>query len=158
VNATDPSNSLLLIFPSKVDRWILGLMAVPLGLSVVAVTSALLAHPPLPAALLIVSVEVVILVFVPRLLKSTRYLVGDRELIVRSSLFRWRIPIDSIDSIRPSRSPASSPALSLDRLEITYEGGRKLLISPQDREGFLAAVVARSRHLHRAGEQVRRSH
>ena len=153
----DPSSSFVLTFPSKVDRWIPWLMAVPLSLSVVAVISALLAHPPLPAAVLIVSVEVVILVFVPRTLKSTRYLVGDRELIVRSGLFRWRIAIDSIESIQPSRSLQSSPALSFDRLEITYEGGRRLLISPQDREGFLDAVVARSRHLHRAGEQVRRT-
>lgn len=153
----DPSGSFVLIFPSKVDRWILWLMAVPLGLSVAAVTSALLAHPPLSAAILMVSLEIVILGFIARTFKSTRYLVGDRELIVRSGPFRWRIAIDSIESIRPSRSPLSSPALSLDRLEITYSGGRRLLISPQDREGFLAAIVARSRHLHRAGEQVRRT-
>lgn len=77
--------------------------------------------------------------------------MGDRELLVRSGPFRWRIAIDGIESIRPSRSPLSSPALSLDRLEITYGGGRRLLISPEDREGFLEAIVARSRHLHRAG-------
>ena len=35
--------------------------------------------------------------------------------------------------------------MSLDRLEIRYGGGRRLLISPKDREGFLEAVVARSR-------------
>ena len=90
------------------------------------------------------------------MLRSTRYEVADREVIVRSTPFRWRIEIESIESIRPSRSPASSPALSLDRLEIRYGGGRTLLVSPKDREGFLAAVVARSRHLHRAGEHVRR--
>jgi hypothetical protein len=153
----DPSDSFVLSFPSKVDRWILWLMAVPLGISVAAVTSALLAHPPLAAAVLMVSVEVFVLGFILLTFKSTRYLVGDQELIVRSGPFRWRIVIDGIESIRPSRNPLSSPALSLDRLEITYGGGRRLLISPQDRDGFLAAVVARSRHLHRAGEQVRRT-
>ncbi len=152
----DPASSLVLIFPSKVDRWILVLMAVPLAISVVAVGSALASHPPLPAVLLMVGLEVVILALVSRTFKSTRYEVTSREVIARSGPFRWRIEIDGIESIRPSQSVISSPALSLDRLEIRYAGGKTLLVSPQDREGFLAAVVERSRHLHRAGEHVRR--
>lgn len=152
----DPASALVLIFPSKVDRWILWLTAIPLAVSMVAVGSALLAHPPLSAALLMVGLEVVVLGFITLTFKSTRYEVTDREVIARSGPFRWRIGIDGIESIRPSRSPLSSPALSLDRLEIRYAGGRMLLVSPENREGFLEAVVARSRHLHRAGEQVRR--
>ena len=152
----DSSSSLVLIFPSKVDRWILWLMAIPIGVSLVAVGSALGAHPPLGAVLLMVGIEVVVLGFITLNFKSTRYEVTDREVIVRSWPFRWRIGIDGIESIHPSRSPASSPALSLDRLEIRYGGGKALLVSPKDRVGFLEAVVARSRHLHRAGEQVRR--
>jgi hypothetical protein len=152
----DPSSSSVLIFPSKVDRWILWLMAVPLIFSVAAVTSALLAHPPLSAAILMVSLEVAVLGFITLTFKSTRYLVGDRELIIRSGPFRWRIAIDGIESVVPSRNPLSSPALSLDRLEIRYGSGRRLLISPQDREGFLEALMARSRLLHREGEQIRR--
>jgi hypothetical protein len=46
--------------------------------------------------------------------------------------------------------------MSLDRLEIRYAGGRKLLVSPEDREGFQEAVVARSRDLVRDGVQIRR--
>ena len=145
-----------LTFPSKVDWWIVALMAIPLGISIVVVGSALRANPPLPAVLLMVGIEVLVLALIVGTLRSTRYEVTDPEVIVRSPPFRWRIEIESIESIRPSRSPASSPALSLDRLEIRYGGGRTLLVSPKDREGFLAAVVARSRHLHRAGEHVRR--
>jgi hypothetical protein len=156
MHAMAPSSSLVLVFPSKVDRWILALMAVPLGASVVAVGSALTAHPPLAAVFLMVGLELLVLGFILLTFRSTRYEVTGREVVARSSPFRWRIEIDSIESIRPSRSPASSPALSLDRLEIRYGGGRTLLVSPQDREGFLAAVVERSRHLHRAGEHVRR--
>ena len=154
MNHADPP---ALVFPSKIDRWILWLMAVPLSLSVWAVASALLARPPLSAVILMVSLEVFLLGFLTLTFKSTRYLVDDQELIVRSGPFRWRIVIDDIESIVPSRSPLSSPALSLDRLEITYKKGWKLLISPQDRDGFLEAVVARSRHLHREGEQIRRA-
>jgi Bacterial PH domain len=151
-----PPTSLSLIFPSKVDRWIIALMAIPLGASVVAIGSAVLAAPSPGAVFFLVGVELLLLGFILLTFRSTRYEVTDREVIARSSPFRWRIEIESIESIRPSRSPTSSPALSLDRLEIRYAGGRTLLVSPRDREGFLAAVVARSRHLHRAGEHVRR--
>jgi hypothetical protein len=144
------------VFPSKVDRWIVALMIVPFGISIVVVGSALRANPPLPALVLLVGIEVLVLVLIVGTLRSTRYEVADREVIVRSPPFRRRIGIESIESIRPSRSPVSSPALSLDRLEIRYSGDRRILVSPRDREGFLAAVVTRSRHLHREGEHVRR--
>jgi hypothetical protein len=150
------SSSSALVFPSKVDSWIVALMILPLTVSIGVVGSALRANPPLPAVFLMVGIEVLVLALITATVRSTRYEVTDREVIVRSPPFRWRIEIDSIESIRPSRSPVSSPALSLDRLEIRYDGDRRILVSPRDREGFLAAVVARSRHLHRAGEHVRR--
>ena len=125
-------------------------------ISAAAVTSALLAGPPLPAAFLMVGLEVLIVALIAWTYRGTRYLVTDREVIARSGPFRWRIEIAGIESIRPSRSPLSSPAMSLDRLEIRYAGGRRLLISPEDREGFLEAVVARSRNLTRDRVQVRR--
>lgn len=152
----DPYGSLVLVFPSKVDRWIVALMILPLGISVVVMGAALRANPPLPALLLLVGIELLVLTLIVGTVRSTRYEVTAHEVVVRSPPFRWRIAIDSIESIRPSRSPVSSPALSLDRLEIRYDGDRRILVSPRDREGFLAAVVERSQHLHRAGEHVRR--
>jgi Bacterial PH domain len=152
----DPSDSLILIFPSKVDGWILLLAALPLAILTVVVSSALTAGPPLGAVALMVGLEVAVLGGIFLTLRSTRYEVTRHEVIARSGLFRWRIAIDDIESIHPSRSPASSPALSLDRLEIRHGGGRPLLVSPKDREEFLKAIAARSQHLHRAGEQVRR--
>jgi hypothetical protein len=152
----DPASSHVLVFRSKIDRWILWLIALPLAFSMVAVGSALTAHPPSSAAILIVGLEVALLGLIALTFKSTRYEVTAREVIARSGPFRWRIGIDDIESIRPSQSLISSPALSVHRLEIRYAGGRTLLISPADREGFLAAVVTRSPHLHRAGEHVRR--
>jgi hypothetical protein len=146
----------VLIFRSKVDRWLLALVAVPLALSVGATVSALLAHPPFEAVLLIVGLEVLVLLFVSWTFRSTYYLVSDREVVARSGLFRWRIEIATIESIRPSRNPASSPAMSLDRLEVRYGHGRTLLVSPADRIDFLDAIVVRSPGLRRVGEEVRR--
>lgn len=148
----------MLIFPSKVDRWLLALIAVPLAFSVVATASAFLAHPPLEAGLvivLVVGVEGLLFAFICWTFRSTRYEVTDREVIARSGPFRWRIEIATIESIRPSRSPASSPAMSLDRLEIRYGHGRFLLVSPEDRIRFLDAIVVRAGGLRRIGEEVR---
>lgn len=152
----DPSDSLVLIFPSKVDAWIFLLAAIPLGVSLAVVGTALTAAPPAGAVALMVGLEVAVLAGIFLTLRSTRYEVSRHEVIARSGLLRWRVAIDDIESIHPSRSLASAPALSLDRLEIRHRGGRPLLVSPKDREELLKAIVARSQHLHRAGDQVRR--
>ena len=74
------------------------------------------------------------------LLLSTAYRVNDGILRVRSGPFSWTIPLDEIHATRPSRSLVSSPALSLDRIEIQYGSGRSILVSPKDRKGFLDAI------------------
>lgn len=77
------------------------------------------------------------------LLASTYYRIDASALIVRSGPFRWTVPLSEIRSVRPSRSLLSSPALSLDRIRIDYGRGRSLMVSPRDREGFLAAIQRR---------------
>ncbi|MFQ5610075.1 MAG: PH domain-containing protein [Woeseiaceae bacterium] len=43
--------------------------------------------------------------------------------------------------MQPTRNPLSSPALSLDRLKITYgPKNRKVLVSPADKESFVQAL------------------
>lgn len=77
------------------------------------------------------------------LLASTYYRIEASALIVRSGPFRWTVPLSEIRSVRPSRSLMSSPALSLDRVRIDYGRGRSLLVSPRDREGFIATIQRR---------------
>ena len=60
-------------------------------------------------------------------------------LIIRSGVFRWRVPIRQIESVTPTNNPSSAPALSLDRLEIRY-GPKTILVSPADQEGFVRAL------------------
>ncbi|MDB4308501.1 PH domain-containing protein [Porticoccaceae bacterium] len=71
---------------------------------------------------------------------STSYVVGAQQLNVRSGPFSWSIPLADINSVTASRSGLCSPALSLNRLEIDYGSGRKLLVSPVDLDGFKAAL------------------
>jgi hypothetical protein len=42
--------------------------------------------------------------------------------------------------VEETRNPLSSPALSLDRLKITYGNGKRIMISPADKIGFLKAI------------------
>ena len=67
---------------------------------------------------------------------DVRYWIADSVLHVRASFFRWKIPVDSIISVTPSRSFLSAPALSLDRLAILHKKGT-VMISPRDERAFL---------------------
>jgi hypothetical protein len=73
-------------------------------------------------------------------LVSTFYQVEGHVLLIRCGPFRWRIPLAEIKSVRNSRSVASSPALSLRRLQIDYGLGQSILVSPADRVGFMKAL------------------
>jgi len=53
------------------------------------------------------------------------------------------VPLQAVQRLRATHNPLSSPALSLDRIEVSY-GERRVLISPQDKGGFVTAVLRRS--------------
>jgi hypothetical protein len=77
--------------------------------------------------------------------KSTYYVIEGATLIVKSAFMKWRIDIHHIDEITPTRNPMSSPALSLDRLEIRYRQQgkiRTILVSPNEKRRFLEALRA----------------
>lgn len=59
---------------------------------------------------------------------------------MRCGPFRTRIALDQVRSVKPSRSLASAPALSLDRLAIAYGRFGTVLISPRNKAGFIAAL------------------
>lgn len=74
---------------------------------------------------------------------STRYILSDRELLIRAGPLRWRVPLQEINVIEPTRNPLSSPALSFDRLRIDYARGRSVMISPRNKDAFLRDIEAR---------------
>lgn len=82
------------------------------------------------------------------ILFDTGYRLDDEHLHVRSGPLRFRVRLDEIESVKPTRNPLSSPALSLDRLEIRRRGRwGPVLISPQRRREFLVALADRAPHL-----------
>ena len=122
------------IFPSKIDWWLFGsLLLILLGISAMTVADGLYFVPlsMLPA-----------LAFIVWLLRRTYYAVEPptQTLRVVSAPLTWRVPIDKITRVQDSRSVLSSPALSIDRLKISYNRYDELLISPRDKAGFIVAL------------------
>ena len=127
------------VYRSKVDVWlVVVLIGVPIGL-----VDFLLDGVGIDdrfATLLMIAVVVAMLGLFLWLCASTRYSVIGEFLSVKSGPFSWMIPIDEITSIEPTHNPASSPALSLDRLVIRYSHGAELMISPKDKSGFIGEL------------------
>lgn len=126
-------------FASRVDRWLIVVLVATVVVQVIAIAAAGAASGAVPAVMAGVVVLFLTVILFTWLLRGTYYEVSGDTLRVVSGPYRVRIPIDSIDSIEPTRSPLSSPALSLDRLRIRY-GKKQVLVSPADKRGFLRAL------------------
>ena len=133
---------------SKIDGWLIGVLDLAIIGSVVAgfVTARTGSISGWITAAVIVVVGVGLPVW---LLVSTRYVIGDDQLLIRSGPLTWRIPLADISSITPTRNPLSSPALSLDRLRIEYGARRSVMISPRDAARFINDIEQARRHLAR---------
>lgn len=129
-------------FPSKVDAWLAAIIGVSIVVDIGASAYVVVLNAPgawfVAPLLLVVGALLPLWIFL-----STDYRIDDERLAIRSGPFRWSIPLDQIASIQPTNNPLSSPALSLDRLEITQASGRTIRISPRDQAGFLAELNGR---------------
>lgn len=127
-------------YATAVDGWIVAVTLAAIGL---ALAEAILVFPTSPSAAF-GSMTIVLLVagFVGAFSYPCEYLLETDHLLIRAGLARWRIPYARITAIEPSRSLWAGPALSLRRVKIGY-GRRFVLVSPRDREDFIAALRAR---------------
>ena len=89
------------------------------------------------------------------LLRTTDYTITDTHLRIRCGPLRWSVPLADVRAIGPTRNALSSPALSLDRLRIEYSHSLAVLVSPDDKEGFLGALRTRAPGLARVSPVVR---
>jgi Bacterial PH domain len=126
-------------FPSKRDWW-LGLLI--WGLVLLAAVPALL-KPGKGQFIIMIAV----ILFVGWIWFGTGYEISDDELKIRCGPFRQRIPLQEIKEIKKTRSPLSSPACSLDRMEVKYGKSKRVMISPADKENFIKAIIEKSPHI-----------
>jgi hypothetical protein len=136
------------IYKSKVDWWMWPALGIPiLGIAAV-LYQGLTRHTD---TLWVASIAGAAMLFVyGGLVFPMRYTIEDTGLRVRAGLFlHLFVPWDRYRSAELTRNPLSSPALSLQRIRITYvkPNGKEawVMISPTDREQFLRDVDAARR-------------
>ena len=129
-------------FKSAVDLWLLVIVALVVIISFgVSIRLVLQSSPA--GYLRVIGVMIVGIGLPLWLLYSTRYVVIDEVLQIQSGPFKWTIPITSISQVVETNNPLSSPALALQRFEITYGESKTVMVSPKDRKGFLEAIGQR---------------
>ena len=81
--------------------------------------------------------NMLVTVFVIYLLLNTFYVINDAVLEIKCGfLYAKAINIKTIYKIEETNNPISSPATSLDRLELFYDEFDSVLISPKDKAKF----------------------
>lgn len=124
-------------FRSKIGAIIVVPAALVLLLGGASAANAMASGRPVLAAVLTLPIALVAWIAL-----TTRYTLTSDHLAIRSAFLNSRIPLRTIRRVRPTSTILSAPALSLDRLEITHDAGIAV-ISPADRERFLAEIRAR---------------
>lgn len=143
------------VYPSKIDRWLAVVLWVAILAMVVSAGSLWAAAGPPALRFGVSALPLAMAAFMVWFLRGTRYELHPDRLVVRSGPFRWTVPLAAIREVRPTRNPLSSPALSLDRLEIAYRGSRLgIMISPEPRGVFLQDLAARTPHLELRGDRL----
>lgn len=120
-------------------------MLVAVAGMILALISVMITETPWPVRIGVAGATVLVLGLLFSIFTRTHYTVAHGELRVVSGPFRRTIPLSEISNIEASRNPLSSPALSLDRLKISYGNKKYVLISPADKSGFLSAVANSTR-------------
>ncbi|WP_295771349.1 PH domain-containing protein [uncultured Mucilaginibacter sp.] len=112
-------------------------LVIPLGVVFIA-TSVPMVMDGLWSGFIVIGV---VALFTAHMLYSTYYVVNNSIVNIRCGfLVNQNVDIDTIKSIKETNNALSSPASSLDRLEIAYNKYDSVMISPKDKAGFIALI------------------
>ena len=128
------------VYPSAVDWWIGALLVVAPLLSVVLGASLLFVNPGAGLYCLLSGLAFGLTIYA--LCHRCDYTLTDDTLHIRSGWIEDSVDLRRILKAEKSSSLWSAPALSLRRVKLTLHGGT-CVISPKDRDGFLADLHAR---------------
>ncbi|MEI2406308.1 PH domain-containing protein [Niallia taxi] len=131
-------------FNSKKDWW---LTLIIWGGALFAIGSGIYGLVEKPADLLIILLVIFGAIMVPLFMLwmwfTTYYILNEENLIIKYGPFKSTIPLQSINTVKKTNNPLSSPALSLKRVEIFYDKYNSVFISPVDRDEFIALLCKR---------------
>ncbi|QXX85995.1 PH domain-containing protein [Acinetobacter lwoffii] len=130
------------VFRSKKDWWLLAFVICMSGLLLQLLLTmqakGTMQQYPLHTAVYVLTI---IILWWP--LWSTRYVMDNGVLTIKSLWLSWKIPLSEIQSIQPTDHSIIAPALSLKRLRIDYTdvGVQKfILVSPKDQTAFIQVL------------------
>lgn len=84
-----------------------------------------------------------VLAFITHMLLTTYYIVDGQTLAIKCGfLVDMKIDINTIKSIKETNNALSSPAASLDRLEISYSKYDNVMISPKKKAEFISVLTS----------------
>lgn len=134
------------VFRSKKDWWILAFLICMSGLLIqlllVMHGKGTMQAYPLHTAVYALTIPVI---WWPVI--NTRYQIQDDILLIKSMWLTWRIPLNSIQSVKATDHSIVAPALSLKRLRIDYvESGKEkfILVSPRQQQAFIQALQVKN--------------
>jgi hypothetical protein len=83
-----------------------------------------------------------VILFVVHMFMTTYYVIKENSLIIKCGFFYNKtVSIDTILAISETNNPISSPATSLDRIEIRYEEFNTVFISPKKKKEFIREII-----------------
>lgn len=126
-------------YRSAVDWW-LGAILVTVPIVMLSAGILALYSAPLRFGLYMLGVGVLVAVLVPAFSIPCRYTLTDERLIIRCGLLKEEIDLKRIQDAKPSSSAWAAPALSLKRVAIFLSDGGYRLVSPKQREEFIAEL------------------
>ncbi|MGI9471558.1 MAG: PH domain-containing protein [Rubripirellula sp.] len=124
------------VYPSAVDSWI-GAMLLLTPICAAAIGIYLLVEGRASDAMILFFTGAVAAVVTIAFTLPCRYTLLDDTLSVRCGLLCYQIPLDTIESVEPSRTMISGPALSMKRV-VVKTNRRSYVLSPKDRDQFVS--------------------
>jgi hypothetical protein len=120
-------------FKSKIDLWLLLFLGIVFGAMVIK--TAYDGNWGVSIFMLF------IIAFIVHMFLTTFYIIENSKLIIKcGSFIDIAIEIEKIKRISETNNVMSSPALSLDRLEIHYDKFDTVMISPKEKTKFIKAI------------------
>ncbi|KAA0929649.1 hypothetical protein FQ082_02690 [Psychrobacter sp. ANT_H56B] len=131
------------IFTSKIDFWLAFLiLGSSLLLVLVPVWEWMYNNSSIKRIMFISLFTIPTALLLLVLFFNIKYTSTADTLLVKNGFSTQSISLKDINNITPTSSTLSAPALSLDRIEIRYEGG-SIVISPKDKDRFYHAIQER---------------
>jgi len=128
------------VYPSRIDAW---LAAALIGAPVLCIAMGVwLVGQSTGAAITVMFTGMFIAAVIGALSWPCQYTLGPDYLEIRTGMHEQRVAIEEIRSVEALTSLLSAPALSVHRVRIVTDR-ETYLISPKDREGFMAELRSR---------------